>query len=324
MWQTGLTEVLVISSQKVSFIDSLRELSPRLHFLHVNPASHHEVNKEQWAATDILITDGILPKPENAPNLKWVQFTGAYDLDPLVLYKAQNKRVIFTSIDGLADANVAEFCLRQMLTLSQMPRIDLPSTKKLKGLSGTTIGLIGYESNNRELARLLQPFHCTILASTFNAMNPEATTFSCKDAGDPEGQFFQRLYPMQALGSMLASCDYVVNGLTSSTLTISCIKAHHLSKLKPTARFVDTSDPGVTDLRALYQVAADHKIAAAAIDVPKKYYEANFSDLQPSENIIITFGQARKYLFNASCFTALLRENFERFFAGNSLLNVVA
>ncbi|HET60272.1 MAG TPA: hypothetical protein ENN32_07880 [Chloroflexi bacterium] len=323
MWQTGLTEVLVITSHKVSFIESLREISPRLHFQHVNPASHHEVTKDQWAAIDILITDGILPKPENAPNIKWVQFTGTYDLDQLVLYRSQNKRVVFTSTDGLAAANVAEFCLRQMLTLSQMPRIDPPSTKKLKGLSGTTVGLIGYESNNRELARLLQPFHCTILASTFNAMNPEATTYACNDGGDPEGRFFHRLYPMQALGSMLESCDYVVNGLTASTLTIDSIKAHHLSKLKSTARFVDTSDPGVTELRSLYQTAADHKIAAAAIDIPKNYYEARLSDLQPSENIIITFGQARKHLFNTTCFTSLLKENFTRFFAGNSLLNII-
>jgi phosphoglycerate dehydrogenase-like enzyme len=323
MWQSGLTEVLVITSHKVSFIESLREISPRLHFQQVNPASHHEVSKDQWAEIDILITDGILPKPENAPNLKWVQFTGTYDLDQLVLYKSQNKRVVFTSTDGLAAANVAEFCLRQMLTLSQMPRIDPPSTKKLKGLSGATVGLIGYDSNNRELARLLQPFHCTLLASTFNAMNPEATTYACNDTGDPDGRYFHRLYPMQALGSMLGSCDYIVNGLNASTLTNNSIKANHLNQLKSTARFVDISDPGITDLRALYQTAAEHKIAAVAIDILKKYYEAKLSDLQPSENIIITFGQARKYLFNAVCFTDLLKENFTRFFDGNSLLNII-
>jgi D-3-phosphoglycerate dehydrogenase len=323
MWQSGLTEVLVITSQKVSFIDSLREISPRLHFQHVTPASHKEVSIDQWAAIDILITDGILPKPENAPNLKWVQFTGTYDLDQIVLYRSQNKRVTFTSTDGLASANVAEFCLRQMLTLSQMPRIDPPSTKKLKGLSGATVGLIGYEASNRELARLLQPFHCTILASTVNAMNPEATTFACNDTGDPEGKYFHRLYPMQAVGSMIESCDYVVNGLTASTLTTRSIKTQHLSKLKSSARFIDISDPGVTDLRSLYQIAADHKIAAAAIDIPKNYYEAKLSDLQPSENIIITFGQARKNLFNPSCFAELLKENLTRFFAGNVLLNII-
>ena len=323
MWQAGLTEVLVITSQKVSFIDSLREVSPRLHFNQINPASQHEVSKDQWATTDILITDDILPKPENAPNLKWVQFTGQYDLDAILLYRAQNKRVIFTSTDGLSASNVAEFCLRQMLTLSQMPRLDPPSTKLLKGLSGATVGLIGYESNNRELARLLQPFHCTILASTLNAMNPEATTYARTDTGDPEGKYFHRLYPMQALGSMLESSDYVVNALTASSLTTNSIKGKTFAKLKPTSRFIDISDPGVTDLRSLYQVAAEHKIAAAAIDIPKSYYDAKLADLQPAANIIITFGQARKFLVNSASLTELLMENFTRFFAGNALLNII-
>ncbi|OGO65699.1 MAG: hypothetical protein A2029_07680 [Chloroflexi bacterium RBG_19FT_COMBO_47_9] len=85
--------------------------------------------------------------------------------------------------------------------------------------------------------------------------------------GDPGGDLVNRLYPPQALGSMLKKCDYVVVTLPRATATRGLMGAKELAMLKPNAYLVDISRGEIVDHTALISLLREHKIAGAALDV---------------------------------------------------------
>ena len=59
----------------------IREASEIIN-LTVAPAKNaEEIPADQWAEAEVLFTQGVLPRPDQAPNLQWVQFNSA-GVDP--------------------------------------------------------------------------------------------------------------------------------------------------------------------------------------------------------------------------------------------------
>ena len=72
------------------------------------------------------------------------------------------------------------------------------------------MGIVGYGSVGRQIARLLYSFGAKVLATKRDAMHPEDNGYIPEGLGDPTGDLVQRIYPPQALQSMLKECDFVV------------------------------------------------------------------------------------------------------------------
>jgi phosphoglycerate dehydrogenase-like enzyme len=140
--------------------------------------------------------------------------------------------------------------------------------------------------------------------------------------GDPEGNFVNRLYPAQALRSMVKDCDFVVVTVPLTDETRGMLNAQVLAAFKQSAFLIDISRGGIVDNTALIKALQEKKIAGAALDVfPEEPLPSN-SPLWGMPNVIITphiSGNSPKYDERAM---ALFAENLERYLTNLPLFNL--
>jgi len=328
-------EVLITLPFPDPLIQKLNNVSPRLHISVYKARKSEDIPEEVWRSAEILYTSRLLPRPEQAPNLRWIQFHWAgvdHALEAAIMKKTDLQ---VTSLSGAAASQMAEFSLMMMLNLGHhIPQVfslqrlaEWPNDRWERftplELRDSTVGIVGYGSIGREIARLLTSFGATILAAKRDAMHPEDSGYTQEGLGDPEGDLVRRLYPFQALRSMLKECDYVVVAVPLLPATRGLIGAPELAAMKPTAFLVDISRGGVIDMDALISVLREEKIAGAALDVyPQEPLPAD-SPLWRLPNVILTphiAGFSPHYDERA---VALFSENLMRYLSGLKLYNLV-
>jgi len=327
-------EVLVTVPFPEPVAAHLRSLSPRFNFTFRKTRKAEEIPAEVWARTEVLYTDRALPEPGQAPKLRWVQFHYAGVDHAAGAPILQQEGVVATTLSGAAAPQIAEYIVMMMLALGRrMPDLLALQRKGEWGrererftpqeLRSSVVGIVGYGSIGRQVARLLQPFGATVLASKRNAMQPEDTGYTPEDMGDPGGDLATRIYPAEAVKSMLRECDFVVVTVPKTPQTLGLIGAEELAAMKPTAFLVDVSRGGVVDHNALVPALRDKKIAGAALDVfPEEPLPAD-SPLWKLPNVLLTPHIAGATRFYEERAAALFAENLERYLGGLNLLNVV-
>jgi len=327
-------DVLITMPFSSSLIAPLQEVSSLLRIT-VHPAQNiNEVPDELWARCEVLYTDRIIPDPELAPKLKWVQHHHAGIETSLEFLSTDRPNLTVTTMSGANASQVAEHVLAMLLTFGQkLPAIsDLQRKSEWpkdrwerlspRELRHSTVGTIGYGSIGRQVARLLREFGTTVLATKNNAMKPGDSGYTPEGTGDPEGYLVHRLYPAQALKSMLKDCDFIVVAVPRTNKTRGLINADVLSACKPNAYLIDVSRGGIVDHGALIKALTDHKLAGAALDVfPKEPLPAD-SPLWKMSNVIVTphiAGISSHYDEHAM---NLFAENLSRHIADLPLYNV--
>jgi phosphoglycerate dehydrogenase-like enzyme len=272
-------EILTTIEFAESILKELQQISPRLQFTIQSARRPEDIPDDLWAKTEILYTDTVLPEPDQVPNLRWLQFhySGVdFALDAPLLQKPSLQ---ITTLSGAAVPQIAEYVLMMMLALGhRLPdvfihqaRAEWPSDRwdrfMPKELRGSTVGIVGYGSIGREIARLLLPFGVTILAAKRDVKHPQDTGYTIPGLGDPHGDFFHRLYPIQALKSMLKLCDFVIVSVPLTRQTRNMINADVLKAIKSGAYLIDIGRGGVIDQSALLDALQEHRLAGAALDV---------------------------------------------------------
>jgi len=297
---TDPIEVLITMPFPENLVTRLSEVSPRLKFTVAKANKPEEISTETWARVEVLYTARVLPAPELAPNLRWIQFHWA-GVDHIVNEPLLRKPdLVATTLSGAAVSQVAEYILMMLLALghhipelvSYQKRAEWPRDRWERfipvELRGSAVGIVGYGSIGRQIARLLASFGATVLATKRDAMHPEDFAHTREGMGDPGGDYVHRLYPAEALHSMLKDCDFVVVCLPKSPGTLNLIKAEALAAMKPSAYLVDISRGGIVDHDALASALKDRKIAGAALDVfPEEPLPAE-SPLWKLPNVLIT------------------------------------
>lgn len=272
-------DVLITTAFPDELIEPLRQISPRLHITVQPTRNPEDISPEVWNRVEVLYTDRLLPEASVVPNLRWVQVHYA-GIDHVVGHPLLKKPdLTVTSLSGAAAPQVAEHAVLMMLALGhKIPELHVFQYKaewakdrwerfKPQELRGSTVGIIGYGSIGREIARLLQPFEVKILAAKRDVMHPEDDGYMAPGLGDPGGDLFTRLYPITALKSMVKKCDFVVVCVPLTEETTGLIGAEELAAMKSSACLVDVSRGGVIQQQALVDVLRDKKIAGAALDV---------------------------------------------------------
>jgi phosphoglycerate dehydrogenase-like enzyme len=155
-------------------------------------------------------------------------------------------------------------------------------------LRDSTVGILGYGSIGRQVARMLVPFGPTVLAAKKDVMHPEDDGYIREGMGDPRGDFFDRLYPMEALHSMLSECDFVVLTLPLTEKTRGIIDEEALEVMKPSAYLVNVGRGELIDQEALIAALKAKDIAGAALDVFEEEPLPENSPLWEMENVIIS------------------------------------
>jgi phosphoglycerate dehydrogenase-like enzyme len=154
-------------------------------------------------------------------------------------------------------------------------------------------------------------------------MQPEDTGYTQEGMGDPEGNLPRRIYPFQALKSMIRECDFLVVTVPLTPETRGLIGAEELARMKDTAYLVDISRGGVVDHNSLIQSLKEGGIAGAALDVFPEEPLPEDSPLWKLPNVIISphiAGVSPHYDQRA---IDLFAENLQRYLNGEPLLNRV-
>ena len=328
-------EVLITMPFPESLLNRLSEVSPRLKFTVVKANKPDDISPEVWARTEVLYTARVLPALELVPNLHWIQFHWAgvdHIIDEPLLRKPE---LVATTLSGAAVTQVAEYIVMMILALGHhvpemvayQKRADWPRDRWERfapvELRDSTVGIVGYGSIGRQVARLLSNFGAIVLATKRDAMNPQDFDYIPEGTGDPGGDYLQRLYPSEALRSMLKECDFVAVCVPKSPSTTNLIKAEELATMKPSAYLVDVSRGSIVDHNALISVLKDRKIAGAALDVfPEEPLPAD-SPLWKLPNVLITphiAGITTQYDERA---VEMFSANLTRYLAGLPLYNCI-
>jgi phosphoglycerate dehydrogenase-like enzyme len=329
-------EVLITMNFEADLVSRLNEISPRLHIQMLNAQNIQDVPAEVWEKAEILYTNRVIPLPEQAPRLQWIQFHWAgadHAVDAPILARPG---VQATTLSGASASQMAEHAVMMMLALGhRLPetwalqkRAEWPEERWKRfsplELRGSTVGIVGYGSIGRQIARLLQAFGAVVLASKRDAMHTSDTGYTPEGLGDPTGDMVQRLYPPQALRSMLKLCDFVVVCTPLTSETRNSIGAEDLAVMKPGAYLVSISRGGIVDHTALLPLLRDNKIAGAALDVfPTEPLPAD-SPFWKLPNVIITphiAGFSPHYDERA---IELFSENLQRYLSGLPLYNRIS
>ncbi len=329
------TRVLITLPFPDHLVTELREVSPRLNIA-VHPARKPtDVDGEEWEKVEVLYTNDVLPDPERAPNLKWIQFhwSGVDRLmDAPILRK---EGLIATTLSGASASQMAEYVLMMLLALGHHIPDLLANQRKAYWpedrwkrytpveLRDSTVGIVGYGSIGRQVANLLHAFGARVLATKRDVKHPQDTGYMPPGLGDPGGDLIHRLYPPQALKAMLRECDFVVVAVPLAPDTRHLFGTAELDAMKPASYLVDISRGGIVDHDALIAALKDHKIAGAALDVFPEEPLPPESPLWKLPNALITphiSGVTRRYDERA---VALFAENLNRYLSGEILYNQI-
>lgn len=326
--------VLVAKPFPDHLIEKIANASPHVSVTK-HPAEGPEDLPETIRETHVLYTSRALPDPAEAPELKWVQLHSA-GVDHILNHPLYREtEVCFTTTSGIHAIQIAEYTLAQMLAFAHhLPRMLKDKQDKVwtpdrwaryvpVELYGSTLGIIGYGSIGRQIARLGHAFGMKVLALKRNVRNLIDQDYTMPDIGDPEGDIPDRIYPPAALHSFLKECDYVVAALPMNSQTHHLIDEAALAVMKSEAVLINTSRGGVVDEAALIEALKANKIKGAALDVFEQEPLPEDSPLWTLPNVLISphvSGFTPQYDERA---TDLFTENLRRFAAGERLLNLV-
>ena len=328
-------DVLISINISEELLAKLQSVSQRLN-VHINRANHvDEISPEVWATAEVLYTGRVIPPPELAPNLRWIQFHFA-GIDhareaPII----RREGLVATTMSGASASQVAEYILMMLLALGhRLPDMIDHQRKSIWPkdrwdrflpieLRGSTVGIVGYGSIGRQVARLLQPFGARVFATKRDVMHPDDLGYSINGLGDPHGDYVHRLYPGEALRSMAKVVDFLVITVPLSDSTRDLVDQEVFQVMKETSFIIDTSRGGVVNQIALINALKEKRIAGAALDVFPEEPLSVDNPLWKLPNVIITphiSGSTRYYDERAM---ELFSENLRRYLEDQPLLNQV-
>ncbi|MCL4254763.1 MAG: D-2-hydroxyacid dehydrogenase, partial [Anaerolineae bacterium] len=161
-----------------------------------------------------------------------------------------------------------------------------------------------------------------ILATKNNLLKPQEELDYIEDGtGDPNADIPERLYPSEALGAMVAECDYVVVTVPLTDKTHHMVNADILAQMKPTSVIINIGRGATIDEQALIHALTQGTIAGAALDVFETEPLPADSPLWQMENVIISphvSGNNTRYVERAS---RVFEENLRRYISHQPLLN---
>jgi D-3-phosphoglycerate dehydrogenase len=166
--------------------------------------------------------------------------------------------IVVTNTPGANSAAVAELTIGLMLALARricqsnqaVRRGQWPRYSGV-GLGGKTVGLVGFGSIGREVARRLAVFQCRILIAD-PYVSPDAV--SACGAG------------LVSLDELLPASDIVCLHAASTPETAGMVNDSFLRKMKPGAFLVNTARGELIDEAALRQSLESGRLRGAALD----------------------------------------------------------
>jgi phosphoglycerate dehydrogenase-like enzyme len=310
----------------------LRAVSPDLRVARADAAG------ADYADVDVLYAGAPPRDLGRARRLRWVQLhmAGIDALREHPLYTTS--AVPLTTTSGVHAATIAEYAITVLLALAH--RVPTMVEWQRRGgwppdaerwplfvpteVRGATLGIIGYGSIGRELARIATTaFAMRVLACKRDPDRHEDTGYSAPGTGDPEGRLPEAWFPPEKLRDLLERSDVVVMAAPFTAATERMIGTAELAVMKPSAYFINVGRGATVDEPALAAALRERRLAGAAIDVFAQEPPPAGHPLYGLDNVIVS-PHVSGFLpsYDDRC-TDLFAENLRRFLAGAPLLNLV-
>ena len=327
-----MLNVLVTMRFDQAQLDRLRAVSPEVSVTQAEPET------ADYAKTDVLYAGAPPRDLTRAPALKWVQLHMA-GVNALYDHPLYTKTALpLTTTSGVHAATIAEYAMTVFLALAhRVPRMvewrargAWPPDEERWPLfvptevRGATLGIIGYGSIGRELARIAKSaFAMTVLACKRDPSRRADDGYCLPGTGDPDGALPDEWLGHGQLSSLLARSDVVVLCAPLTAETRGLIDAEALRRMKPSAYFVNVGRGASVDEAALAWALRERRIAGAAVDVFAQEPPAAGHPLYGLDNVIVS-PHVSGFLpsYDEKC-SVLFAKNLRRYLAGEPLLNLV-
>jgi len=308
---------------------------PALRF-ELHPTRHAEkIPLEVWREVEILYTFNTLPPPEWVPRLRWVQLHSA-GADHVLEHPLFRSPVEFTTASGVHAINIAEYVFAMALAwFHRLPRMlewqargQWPPDRERwalfvpEELWGKTIGIVGYGSIGRQVARLAKAFGMRVLAMQ-RGEDRRDRGFVFPGTGDPEGTLPDRFYTPAQLHEMLAESDIVVIAVPLTPETRGMFDEAAFRAMKRDAFLINIARGSVCEEPALIRALQEGWIGGAALDVFEQEPLPPEHPLWRLPNVLISphvAGFTPHYDTRAA---QIFEENLARYMRGEPLLNRV-
>ncbi|MEM7799796.1 MAG: D-2-hydroxyacid dehydrogenase [Chloroflexota bacterium] len=328
-----MTHIVVTVPLKDDLMDEIKAVSKEITLEYV-PLSQGRWPENLKTNAEIIYTNSDVPSLQLAPNLRWVQYHWS-GIDSLKSKEIWETSTIITSASGVHTSNVAQYVFGHILSWSTKYREwarfkkgkkwpnDHLERFKITNLRNSSLGILGYGSIGREIARLADAFGMTVYATKRNVMRPEDTGFFKAGTGDPGGNIPQRIYPPQATRSMLGECDFAVVTLPLTKKTFHFLDEEIFKGMRPSAYLINISSGQVIKEEDLIKALKRGWIAGAGLDVFSEEPLPANSILWEMENVLISPHIAGLTDLYTNRVVDIFNENIRRYLAGKPLLNVV-
>jgi phosphoglycerate dehydrogenase-like enzyme len=313
-------------------LDRVRAASPRLAVTRADAAT------ADYRGVEVLYAGAPPTDLARAPDLRWVQLhmAGVNALQDHPLFR--DTTISLTTTSGVHAATIAEYAITVLLALAhRVPR--MVEWHQRKGwprdedrwrlfvpteIRGATLGVIGYGSIGRELARIAtSAFGMTVLACKRDPAARADLGYGLPGTGDPEGALPAEWFGPAELRRMLPRCDVVVLCAPLTPETHHLVDRAAIAAMKPSAYFINVGRGATVDEAALARALADRRIAGAAIDVFAEEPPPAGHPFYDLDNVILS-PHVSGFLpsYDDRC-AELFAENLRRFLQGAPLLNLV-
>jgi phosphoglycerate dehydrogenase-like enzyme len=324
--------VLVTMRFNEAQLERLRAVSPKLR------VRCEDAQQADYSRTDILYAGAPPRDLSRAPDLKWVQLhmAGVNALYDHPLYT--DTAIPLTTTSGVHAASIAEYAITMLLALAhRVPRMvewqgrgTWPPDEQRWPLfvpteiRGATLGIIGYGSIGRELARIAKmAFGMVVLACKRDPSRRADPGYALPGTGDPDGALPDEWFAPGQLAQLLARSDAVVLCAPLTKETHRMIGAEKLNAMKPSAYFINVGRGASVDEDALAVALGEKRIAGAAVDVFAQEPPPAGHPLYGLDHVILS-PHVSGFLpsYDDKC-AELFAENLHRYLEGGQLLNVV-
>lgn len=318
------------------WVDKVRGVSPRLEVSQHYPS----VPSDVWESVNVLCTYNVLPSPQHAPKLRWIQTLSA-GVEHLVTYSTffqERSDVWLTNTSGIHASQIAEWTMGMILAWDRnlvgmyqqqaravwLPREETERTFGTVGIRGKTLGIVGYGAIGREVARVASAFGMKILALKRDLKRLSAqTSYAVQGTGDPNATLPERLYPPEAVRTMVRDCDYVLLLLPLTDSTRGFFNAEAIGAMKRDAVLLNAARGAVVDEKALIDALKNKRIGGAILDVFEKEPLPSNSPFWTLPNVIVSPHVSGYSLNYHERVTDVFVENLRRYLQHQPLLNMV-
>ncbi len=195
---------------------------------------------------------------EAAHQLKVIARYGV-GVDKVDLDAAKENGIVVTNTPGANSVSVAELTIGLIISLARMIPAASEATKtgewpRMSGLTlaGKVIGLLGFGSIGKNVARRLQGFDCMVIA--YDPLYDSAT-------GEDLGVQFR------LRDEIIREADFLSLHLPLASDTQGMVNAAFLRQMKPGAFLVNTSRGELIDEEGLLEALTSGQLRGAALDV---------------------------------------------------------